>query len=251
MKKKILSVLLALTMLGTTAVFNKSAENPLSINAEAATSGKLRKPDCFSAKVKGKKITLSWQEVDGADAYGVYMYNAAKKKYVKLKNTKETVLTVNVKEEGTYKFRVYSLDKTGKKYKKGNYAFRAVKVVVDRYETEFKNIEMDMTKKEVLVEIDGTDYEAEDGFIMRTIKEDEEFAVYYFDNNKLYAYGFAYPIRVKTIDEFCEWIQERGWIKFGQNTDKNGDRTVGYKKDDKTVLVMEDSNIGYLLCLVC
>lgn len=121
MKRIIASFLIAAALITAPALSGNSSGNPFCITAQAA-SAKLAKPSSLKASVSGKKITLSWNKVSGADAYRVYKYDTAKKKYVKLKDVKGTKLSVKVSNYGDYKFLVRSLDKKNGKYILGNYS---------------------------------------------------------------------------------------------------------------------------------
>ncbi len=79
MKKKIFSVFLALMLIGaSTPIVNSPV---FTINAEADSYQKLAKPTKIKTKTSDDKITLSWAKVKGADAYSIYRYDNAKKKY--------------------------------------------------------------------------------------------------------------------------------------------------------------------------
>ncbi|MGN0657005.1 MAG: CAP domain-containing protein [Ruminiclostridium sp.] len=121
MKKIIAAFLIAAAVVAAPALSDSSSASPFCITAQAA-SEKLAKPSSLKATVSGKKITLSWNKVSGADAYRVYKYDTAKEKYVKLKDVKGTKLSINVSKYGDYKFLVRSLDKKNDKYILGNYS---------------------------------------------------------------------------------------------------------------------------------
>lgn len=92
---------------------------PFAIAAEAADS-KLAAPKNLKAAAGDGKVTLTWDKINGADAYRVYLYNAETKKYEKYKLIKGTKATVTGLENGkTYKFKVAAAVKSGKSYKTG------------------------------------------------------------------------------------------------------------------------------------
>lgn len=98
-----------------------STENSplLAVTAEAADS-KLAAPKNIKAAAGDGKVTLTWEKVNGADAYRVYIYNAETKKYEKCKFVKGEKATVTGLENGkTYKFKVAAAVKSGKSYKTG------------------------------------------------------------------------------------------------------------------------------------
>ncbi|MGN0618993.1 MAG: CAP domain-containing protein [Ruminiclostridium sp.] len=127
MKKIIAAFLIAAAVVTAPALSDSTSASPFCITAEAA-SAKLSKPSSLKASVSGKKITLSWNKVSGADAYRVYRYNATKKKYVKVKDVTGTKISINVSKYGDYKFLVRSLDKKNGKYILGNYSSVSVTV---------------------------------------------------------------------------------------------------------------------------
>lgn len=71
-----------------------------------------------TAKASGSKITLSWTATTDADAYRVYRYDTAKKKYVRLKTITGTKCTLKNQAAGSYKFIIVSVRKTENGYKK-------------------------------------------------------------------------------------------------------------------------------------
>ena len=91
-----------------------------SVAASAATV-KLEAPDFLYEGEKTKNsVTLLWNEVEGADAYKVYIYDAAQKKYVGYRKVKGTQCTVKGLSAGkTYRFKVAAMKKDGNKYKVG------------------------------------------------------------------------------------------------------------------------------------
>ena len=211
MKKKILSVLLALTMLTIPAVEDINADVPLSITAEAASS-KLPKPT-VKTSVKDGKITFSWKKVSGAEAYGVYKYNTSTKKYEKVKITSKTKITINVKKSGTYKYRIYSLDKVNGKYKKGNYSYKKVDIDLSRnvLDEVMKGIELGDTKNEVINALGGKDKLVIDGDMILKLNAAGEVFCYLFENNRLTSYGVAYRYSDEGFDKLVEIFDNDEW----------------------------------------
>lgn len=80
----------------------------------------LSAPYNVKAEVKNNTASLSWDKVDGADAYRIYKYDAGKKKYVKYKSITGNKIVIKNLEEGSYKFKIAALTKNGKSYKVGN-----------------------------------------------------------------------------------------------------------------------------------
>ncbi len=225
MKKKILSVLLALTMLTVPAVADTNTEAPLSITAEAAST-KLAKPT-VKTSVKDGKITLSWNKVSGAEAYGVYKYNASTKKYEKVKITSKTKITINVKKSGTYKYRVYSLDKVDGKYKKGNYSYKKVTVDLSKnvLDEVMEGIELGDTKNEVINALGGKSKLIIDGNLILKPNTADEIFCYQFENNRLNAYGVAYKYTDEGFDKMVDIFDNDEWVCLS-------DDPQSYKKED-------------------
>ena len=83
---------------------------------------KLSAPNSVSTKAGNSKITLSWSSIEGADAYRIYVYDAASKKYKALKTVKGTKYTIkNLTNGKTYKFKVAAVryNASTKKYEPG------------------------------------------------------------------------------------------------------------------------------------
>ncbi len=229
MKKKILSVLLALAMLTVPAVADVNAEAPLSITAEAAST-KLAKPT-VKTSVKDGKITLSWNKVSGAEAYGVYKYNTSTKKYEKVKITSKTKITINVKKSGTYKYRVYSLDKVDGKYKKGNYSYKKVTVDLSKnvLDEVMNGIELGDTKNEVINALGGkSKCIIEDNMILKPNTSEEIFC-YQFENNKLIGYGVAYEYSDVGFDKLTEIFDNDEWTCLSDDPTTIDKETLSYE----------------------
>lgn len=75
-------------------------------------------PTNFKAKKTATSITLSWDAVEGADAYKVYMFNSVSGEYEKYKNVTKNSCKITGLSKGTkYYFKVSVLTKKGDKYK--------------------------------------------------------------------------------------------------------------------------------------
>ncbi len=253
MKKKITAVLLALSMLTAPAVFNESADVPFSVNAEAATTKKLAKPTNVKASVKNGKITLSWKKVKGAEAYSVYKYDSAKKKYVKLKTTKNTKYTVTAKGSGTYKFRIYSMDLVDGKYKKGDYAYKTAKVSADKFKEQFSGITLGMTKQQI-INVIGDDYLIMDDMIMSVYDDDGEYKVYFLEGGRLKYYGFCCDYSKAKYDEYCNYFDDNGWTSNGGTMEGSLDaRSYAadvFIKDGLVGMVMRDKENDTVFCII-
>ena len=118
---KIAALVMACTLaVGTAAMPNYSEEYSFAVTASAETVKKLPAPENFKAAADDGKVTLSWDKVDGADAYRIYQYDAAAKKFVKIKTIKSTKSTVSGLTNNTkYYFKVAAVVKSGKSYKAG------------------------------------------------------------------------------------------------------------------------------------
>lgn len=81
------------------------------------TTKKLDAPKNITADANFSSITLKWSKVSSADAYRIYQYNSAKKKYVAIRTTSATNYTVTgLSSDKTYKFKIAALIKNGKNY---------------------------------------------------------------------------------------------------------------------------------------
>lgn len=257
MKKKILSVLLAMAILSAPAVTPMEAESPFVVSASAAESTKLAKPTSLKAKVSGKKVTLSWKKVSGAEAYGVYKYDTAKGKYVKVKNVTSNKITVTVDGDGTYKFRVYSLDKVNGKYKKGKYAYKKVTVKTaasssNVLDEAFKGLSFGMSKSQLLDKI-SEDYFVT-GDVILVPKGDDEFYCYQLKNNELTSYGVAYKYSDSKFKALKKLFSGSEWLCLNENaaefnkdnlkmdmliyTGKNKMGTIIYEENNNLVMAL-------------
>ena len=85
-------------------------------------------PQSVAGEADKNQIVLTWDSVNGAVGYRVYMYDAVTGKYKYYKSVKSTKCTVTELESGTeYSFRVAALDVLGSKYVAGT-ASEAVSV---------------------------------------------------------------------------------------------------------------------------
>lgn len=253
MKKKILSVLLALCMLAGPAVTNTAADVPFSANAEAATYKKLAKPTSVKASAKDGKITLSWKKVSGAEAYSVYKYNASTKKYVKVKTTTKTKLTVSAKNAGTYKFRIYSMDKVDGKYKKGNYAYKKVtvksssssKVSLPELSAVTKGMKLGLSLKQVQKAHGFTEYTEiynQGGSLQILVKNDAgSYNRYCFYSDKLQNWGFALKNTDANFKMMCNHFEKAGWKTYF-----DGETSYIYRNGNEMVLIVRDDETGYV-----
>lgn len=81
---------------------------------------KLAAPKNIKAAESAGKIVLTWDSVEGADRYRVYMYNAETGKYEEYKTVKNCKCTVSGVESGAeYKFVISALDSVNGKYVRG------------------------------------------------------------------------------------------------------------------------------------
>ena len=219
MKKKILSALLILSMLSAPAVMPADVSSPVVVSASAAEYTKLAKPTSLKAKVSGEKITLSWKKVKGAEAYGIYKYDSAKKKYVKVKNVTSNKITITAKGAGTYKFRVYSLDKVNGKYKKGNYAYKSVKIekqenALDR---SLKGLSLGMSKSKFLDKIEDKDYFVTNDIYFIETENDDELFCYQIKDGKLTSYGVAYEYSDSKLKALKKLFDSDEWVCLNEN----------------------------------
>ena len=116
MKKQLIAAALAIVLsAGSIATPIPVVQNV--IVAEAAETAALAAPQNIKGKVSKDSIVLSWDKVEGADAYRVYIFNSETKKYEKYKTITGTKCTVKSLESGkTYYFKVTTMTKSGKSY---------------------------------------------------------------------------------------------------------------------------------------
>lgn len=97
-----------------------SGTSSSSSSSSSSASSKLPAPSGFKAKATKSSLKITWNEVSGADAYRVYMYNSKTGKYEKYKDVGTAQCTVTGLKSGTkYKFKVVALDKQNGKYTAG------------------------------------------------------------------------------------------------------------------------------------
>ncbi len=90
-----------------TIVSTVGSNSSTASTSTAASDSKLAAPKNLKALSGEDKITLTWSKVSGADAYRVYIFDEAKRKYVRYKTVKGTKCTVtDIVGDKTYKFRV-------------------------------------------------------------------------------------------------------------------------------------------------
>lgn len=121
-RTKITAVILAavMTFTGAPALLESltAVSYAASVQESARPEAKIAAPSGIKAASKTtSSITLKWNKVSGASAYRVYIYNSSKKKYVKYKDVSVATCKVTGLSAGkSYKFKVASLKKSGKKY---------------------------------------------------------------------------------------------------------------------------------------
>ncbi|MGN0643036.1 MAG: fibronectin type III domain-containing protein [Huintestinicola sp.] len=117
-KHQIAAVMLAAVLsVGSFAAPASVVPGVIEAEAVSASGVEIPAPENIVGKVSKDSIVLTWDKVDDADAYRVYMYNAETKKYEKYKTVSGTKCTVTSLESGkTYYFKVASLVKTGSGY---------------------------------------------------------------------------------------------------------------------------------------
>ena len=256
MKKKILSVLLAMTMLTVPAVADTDVAAPLSINAEAA-SEKLPKPT-VKTSVKDGTVTLSWKKVKGAEAYGIYRYNASTKKYEKVKTTTKTKVTIQVKKSGTYKYRIYSLDKVNGKYKKGNYSYKKITIDLSRniLDEVMTGIELGDTKNQVIAALGGKNKVFSQGDVVLKPTNDDEIFCYQFKNNKLIGYGVAYEYSDEGFEKLIKIFDTEEWTCLNSDPttidkkDLSFDTLLYFGDDGLVAGIMHETNSDLLMAIV-
>lgn len=262
MKKRIAAMLLTAAMLTAPVIIDNPAASPFCITAEAA-SAKLAKPSSLKASVSGKKITLSWKKVSGAEAYRVYQYDSSKKKYVKVKDVTKNKTTITVKKNGTYKFKVSSLDKQNGKFVVGNGA--TVKATVKSSSSTgssaltapFKGLSWELSKSDVIKKagMKKNDY-FESGDVILWNKSDDDIYAYQFKNGKLNAYGYCYVYSESNYKKAKKlFTDDGGWTLFNQTpgtVSRDGlslDMLI-YTKDNLMGSVVYDSEQDILMALV-
>lgn len=87
----------------------------------SSSSKKLAAPTLKATK-NGDTIKLTWNKVDDADAYRVYLYNAETKKFKRVATVKGTKKTFSDLESGVYRYKVVAVTKTDKGYVNGEFS---------------------------------------------------------------------------------------------------------------------------------
>ncbi|MBR4224056.1 MAG: fibronectin type III domain-containing protein [Oscillospiraceae bacterium] len=116
--KTIIAVALAAFMSVGYAAMPAQFSPAVSVSAVA----KLTAPTGITYTSTTNSVTLKWDKVNGADAYRIYKYDTAKKKFVKYKTVTGTVCEVEGLDTNTaYKIRVASLEKVSSRYEEGGH----------------------------------------------------------------------------------------------------------------------------------
>ena len=259
MRKQIAAVLLTAAILTAPVIIDNPAATPFCITAEAA-SAKLAKPTSLKASVSGKKITLSWKKVSGAEAYRVYQYDSSKKKYVKVKDVAKNKVTITVKKTGTYKFKVSSLDKQDGKFVVGNVA--TVKATVksssksktSELDEVFSGLKWGMSKDEVLKKKNFKKY-VNDGDMIYYYKSKDEMYYYKFKDGKLNIYGLSYTYSSANYNKAKKLFTDYGWTLVDQkpnsvSNDGYSFDILFYTKDNRMGTVAYDDDKQYVMTTV-
>ncbi|MCI5751205.1 MAG: fibronectin type III domain-containing protein [Oscillospiraceae bacterium] len=94
-----------------------------SIVSKTAAGGMLDAPANLDATKTKNSVTLVWDDVTGADAYRVYVYDKKTGKYKKYKDvTSSKCKVTGLSANTTYKFKVVALKKSSGKYTEGEYS---------------------------------------------------------------------------------------------------------------------------------
>lgn len=119
--KKIAQKELSMTLAAGSQAEEYAASNGISCSYTAeAQPQKLPAPENVKGEAEADKIVLTWDKVEGAIGYRIYMYDPAAGKYKTYRSIKGTKCTVDELESGTeYSFRIAALDVSGKKYAPG------------------------------------------------------------------------------------------------------------------------------------
>lgn len=146
-RKSIIGAILA-------AVISVTAIAPCSVvyaDTSKTASAENDIPTNFKAKKTTTTITLSWDAVEGADAYKVYMFNSVSGEYEKYKNVTKNSCKITGLSKGTkYYFKVSVLTKNGEKYKeKSTSMSNSVAITTKASDTSSKK---STTKKETIGE---------------------------------------------------------------------------------------------------
>ncbi|MDE5740892.1 MAG: fibronectin type III domain-containing protein [Oscillospiraceae bacterium] len=117
-EKRVTQKVLNMTLTVGSYAERYAANNGISYSYTAESMPqKLPAPENVTGEADTNKIVLTWDKVEGAIGYRVYMYDPATEKYKSYKSVKSTKCTVIELESGTeYSFRVAALDVLGGKY---------------------------------------------------------------------------------------------------------------------------------------
>lgn len=92
------------------------------LTSGTSTASVLDAPANLEATKTKNTVTLVWDDVKGASAYRVYIYNESKGKYEKYKDVTVSKCKITDLKAGTkYKFKVVALKKENGKYTEGEY----------------------------------------------------------------------------------------------------------------------------------
>lgn len=129
--KKITQKAITVTAVKGSAAAKYASANGLACNyVSGSGSRKLPAPKNVKGAVEDGKIVLSWDKVEGASGYRVYIYDAAAGKYKTYKSVKKAKCAVPCEESGEYSFKVAALKENGERYTPGTYS-KAVTVTVE------------------------------------------------------------------------------------------------------------------------
>ena len=119
--KKIAQKELSMTLTIGSYAERYAANNSISYSYTAVSqTQKLSAPQNITGEADTNQIVLTWDKVEGAIGYRVYIYDSVTGKYKVYKSVKSTKCTVTELESGTeYSFRVTALDVSDGKYVPG------------------------------------------------------------------------------------------------------------------------------------
>ncbi|MBR6338079.1 MAG: fibronectin type III domain-containing protein [Ruminococcus sp.] len=113
---RIPAAILAFMLAGGAVTIPTAVSEDTAVYAASAVSA----PKHIKTTADNDSVTISWDEVDDADAYRIYQYDSKTEKFVKIKTVTGTKATVTGLKSGKkYFFKVASLTKSGKSYKLG------------------------------------------------------------------------------------------------------------------------------------
>ncbi|MGN1137693.1 MAG: fibronectin type III domain-containing protein [Oscillospiraceae bacterium] len=119
--KKFAAFVIAAALLFGISATPTAAGNNLFISASAASE--LSAPSNIKAASGADKITLTWDKVNGADAYRIYMYDSYKKAFRKIKTVTENQAVIEgLKSDKSYRFMLSAVKKNGKSYIGGEFS---------------------------------------------------------------------------------------------------------------------------------